>query len=954
MGLAIISATPAFLALIITAARRSLSRIPQAWVLSGFIGALFLWLLSFLPIITESGPIAVSIPWVPDLGISISLYLDGLSLLFGLIIVGIGVVIVLYAGYYFEDTGELSRFYILLLAFMSAMLALVLAGNLITLFIAWESTSVVSFLLIGFNGRGSEDARKGALQALMITAGGGLALLVGLVLMGTAAGSTEISQIINNPNLHEHPWYTAFTILILLGCFSKSAQWPLHFWLPNAMSAPTPASAYLHSATMVKAGIYLLIRLYPTLGNTTLWSTALTGIGLITMLVGAVIALRQRDLKASLAYSTISQLGALVALLGLPNGEGLKAALVGILAHSLYKATFFLVAGAVDHSTGTRLFDKLGGLGKAIPGWATIATLAGLSMAGLPPLLGFVAKETLLDAIFEHPLALAIVLVSAACTVAMALILVWDVFMSSPKQYHHWHQPSIGMLVGPSILAGGSLLAGLRLDMIIVPLVAPMLPHDFHLVLFSGFNTPLVFSTIAILSGGAIFVMRNQWRAWTFPALPSGIEIYNRIIHTVEQAGDLVLRSQGGKLRYYLVVILCTSIGLQATAGLAHISGSTISIQLNGDSDILRGLLLLLTLGAMLTSIFFKNHLLAALSLGVAGYAVGGLFLLEPAPDVALVQFMVETVGTVLLIVMLARIRKEERQAAIDNLWKQTWVGKLRDITISVLIGAGVSFFALAAVTSRPKPETIATWHLDNALHNIGITDVVGAIVTDYRGMDTIIEISVFAIAALGTLTILSKPAPGALWPSRFRKVGLRWNILQQQVHPDRILEVDQVHIKPSKLDNHAEDMLVSQFATPLTRTMAQLMLPCALLIALAQLTYGGDGPGDGFTAGVISGLGVTLIYIVFGYHDAQTKLTWLNPRRLIGVGLALVIANAALPLLFGQPFLAHTSFEQLNLPANIHLSSTFIYETGIFLSVLGSISTVMEAITYPKEVEPL
>ncbi|MFN8564913.1 MAG: proton-conducting transporter membrane subunit [Anaerolineae bacterium] len=500
MGLAIISATPAFLALMMAAARRSLPKAPQTWVIGALVGGLFVWLLTFVPVVSESGPIIASIPWVPQLGLSLSLYLDGLSLLFSLVIVGIGAMIVIYAGYYFDDEADLNRFYREMLAFMSAMLVLVLAGNLISLFIGWELTSVISFLLIGFK-RESAEARRGALQALIVTGSGGLALLIGLVLLGTAAGSMELSQILTSTTLHESPWYAGFTILILIGCFAKSAQFPFHFWLPGAMNAPTPASAYLHSATMVKAGIYLLLRLYPVLGETLLWQNTLLAVGLITMLMGAAFALRQRDLKAALAYSTISQLGILVALISLPHGEGLKAALIGILAHSLYKAALFLVVGAVDHSAGTRQLDKLGGLARSMPGWTVVAVLAALSMAGLPPLLGFVAKESLLDAMLGNISAVTVIVVTAALTVALALIIVFDVFGGKPAHAAHLHDAPHGLLVGPAVLAGGSLVGGLGLQALIVLLVGMSIPGNLHLSLFPGLNTPFLLSLVAIGSG---------------------------------------------------------------------------------------------------------------------------------------------------------------------------------------------------------------------------------------------------------------------------------------------------------------------------------------------------------------------------------------------------------------------------------------------------------------------
>jgi NADH:ubiquinone oxidoreductase subunit 5 (subunit L)/multisubunit Na+/H+ antiporter MnhA subunit len=926
--------------------QKTLSKAVYGWLLAGLVSVLFAWMLTYLPTITNIGFIELHLPWVPKLGLSLSIYMDGLSLLFSLVILGIGAVIVVYAGYYFDGLAELARFYGLLMGFMGAMLALVLAGNVLTLFIAWELTSILSFLLISFYGTRIE-ARSGALQALIITGGGGLALLVGLVLMGTASGSMELSQIIVNSSLRDHPWYSAFTLLILVGCFSKSAQFPFHFWLPGAMSAPTPASAYLHSATMVKAGIYLLLRLAPTLGDTTFWQTALMSIGLLTMLIGATFALRQRDLKAALAYSTISQLGALVALIGLPGEAGLEAALVGILAHALYKAALFLVVGAIDHSTGTRNLDELGGLARQLPGWALVAAMAGLSMAGLPPLLGFVAKESLLKAMLENPLALAIIMCSAAFTVTMALILVWDVFWGKREQPHHLHESSRGMLFAPAVLAGGSLLGGIQLQAFVAPLLTPMIMHDLHLTLFAGWNTPLALSVVAIVGGVAIFAARNTWRAWTLPALPEGTQIYKSIVSGVEKIADQVLRTQNGKLRYYLIVILGSVAILQASAGLGHLN-TNINFEFNSGTDILRALLLLLSLGATLASILYRKHLLAALALGLSGYCVGGLFLLEPAPDVALVQFMVETVGTVLLIVMLSRIDAGERERAMNLLWAQSRAGLARDIVIATVIGLGVGIFALSAVNHRQTlPQTIATWHIEHST-DIGINDIVGAIVTDFRGMDTIIEITVFSVAALGVLTILAVPARKLHSPAgrlrvlrRFENAILRRGTVLEVVHePEAVHEDD----KP----------LVTSFSTPLTRIMSRFMLPFAFLVALTQLLYGGDAPGDGFTAGVITGLGVTLFYVVFGYHESHERLRWLNPRWLIGGGLTLVIGNAIFPLLVGQSFLAHLSFDQIVLPANLHLSSTLVYETGIFLTVLGSISMIMESIAYPKEVELL
>lgn len=948
-GIGIISLAPAITALLRPAVRRFISKEIYGWLLASLVSVLFVWLLTFIPIVSERGHVAVSVPWVPQLGLTLSIYLDGLSLLFSLMILGIGAMIVIYSIYYFDEAQSIDRFFTLLLPFMSAMLIVVMAGNVLTLFIGWELTSVISFLLVSFKGE-SETARKGALQALIITGGGGLALLVGLVMLGSAAGSMELDQIIASTTLRESPLYTAFTLLIFAGCFTKSAQWPFHFWLPGAMSAPTPASAYLHSATMVKAGIYLLLRLSPALGDTLLWQNGMLAIGLMTVLLGAVFALRQYDLKAALAYSTISQLGVLVVLISLPHGEGIKAAVVGVLAHGLYKSVLFLTVGAVEHATGTRDLKQLGGLARQMRGWVVVAGLAALSMAGIPPLLGFVAKETLLEAVLATPLALLVVVISAALTVAMAFIFVWDVFAGEPRHAHHFHAPSRGLLVGPAALGGMSLLAGVGLPLLVVPLVHTIVHGDVHLELFSGINTPFLLSLAAVAGGLAIFATRVTWRQWSLmPSFPTGTLGYQRGVGAVESVGDLLLKSQGGKLRYYLAVILSAVIVLQATAGLSHLTGYPISFVFSPTTDIFRVILIVLGLGMMFASIIFRNHLLAALLLGVAGYSVGGLFLIEPAPDVALVQFMVETLGSVLLIVMLARIRATERKQAMDALWDQSKRGLVRDVLISLGVGVGVGLFVLAALSNRPEAETIATWHLENTERLMGFPDVVGAIVTDFRGLDTIIEITVFSVAALGVLTILSKPPASPRWPVGITKAitGIRQTFRRESIE-------DEHPVPAPYLDHpHGEDSFLPSFSTPLTRIVTRMILPLAFLVALAHLLYGGEGPGDGFTAGVISGLGVALWYIVFGYHAAHEQLARLHARRLIGIGVTLVIANAAFPLLLGQPFLAHLNID-IPLPANLHLSSTFVYETGIFLTVLGSITTIMEAIAYPKEAEPL
>jgi len=915
----------------------------QTWTLAVVVGAMFGVLLSYFPQV-EEGAIIYNVPWVPELGLGLSLYFDGLSMMFALLITGVGVAIVLFAGYYFDEVEDLGRFYGLLMLFMGSMLGLVLSGNVLTLFICWELTSFISFGLIGFNGK-SAEARKSALRALIITAGGGLALVAGLLLMGTAVGSYEMADILSSAGLlREHPWYTAFTVLILIGCFSKSAQFPLHFWLPGAMTAPTPASAYLHSATMVKAGIYLLLRLYPVLANTPLWTTWVVGIGFFTFVMGAWTSLSQNDLKAILAYLTVSKLGAIVGLIGLPEAIGIKAALIGILAHALYKATLFMVAGSIDHATGTRDYRSLGGLARHFPWLTGLAIVAGLSMAGAPlPLLGFVSKETLIDAALHSPYLIpvtAAAVLGSVFTVAAAIVLVWDVFFGQARDESlHPHALPSPIATGPVLLSAGTLIFALMLHDWIQPLLEPTVPKQFELHLLPTAETLPAFglSLLALGLGTVVFLTRGSWRKWRIP-LPSAFNIYDSTIRTIEWFGDLLLQVQNGKLRYYLVVILGTFSLIMAIAGIATVVPQDAlmfrPVELRQGEDVVRLVLIFVAIASAAGTIVFKKHLLAALSLGLLGYAVGGVFLLEPAPDVALITFLVETLATVLVIVMLGRIDDRQRSRSMQRLWGQTRRGIIRDVIISTIIGLMVSAFALAAVLNRPERTTIAEWHLEHAEEETGATDVVAAILTDFRGTDTLIEITVFSVAGVGVLTLLS-----TFQRSIRVSQGTR-NPLESSIIP--------------ATDEETIERFDSALSTPFTRVVARLIMPFALLISLSHILFGAEAPGDGFSAGIVSGLAVALWYVVFGYTGARNRLFWVSPGRLIGLGMFVAVANAAYPLLIGQPFLAHLTPHGLELPAQIHVASSTIFEIAIFLAVFGSVGTIMEAIAHPREVEQL
>lgn len=919
------------------------------WVLTVVMLCLFAWGLALLPRIEAEGAILLDYAWIADLDLSVALHIDGLAAIFVLLITGIGAAVFFYAGYYMEGNPGALRFYALLSAFTGSMLGVVLAGNILLLFICWELTSIFSFTLIGFDGE-DPAARSAASQALVITAGGGLALLVGLVLLGVAGNTFEFAQLVQM-RLVDHPWYTAIAVLVMVGCFTKSAQFPFHFWLPGGMTAPTPASAFLHSATMVKAGVYLLARLYPTLGDSDFWFWGLTSFGLMTALVGALNAVRQRDLKGLLAYATVSWLGILVFLLGQPHSEGYVAALVGIIAHALYKSPMFMVAGAVDHATGTRNLDRIhaqfGGLLRRMPGAAITTVLAALSMAGVVPFLGFVAKELLLEVSLESHKYWIFggVFVAAAFTVTAALIVTWDLFFqpavanntTAPEAHAsatatsdthdaehraghtavaggHFHPVNRLMLVGPGIIAALSLILAFVLEQSISPLVSLASHQEVELHLFHGFNTIFLLSLLALATGAGIFGLRRFWLRWPLPERYSGAAFYRGFIELLHRAGALALTSQNGKLSHYLAIMLGVVGILLALPARQYISGSSIEFTFRGSIDFMKAVLLLLALSATLASILFRGHLLAALALGIAGYAVGGIFLLEPGPDVAMVQILVETLAAVLVIVMLSRITERKRRRVADALWSDGRKTLWRDVTISVLVAVGVGVFALAAIVNRPeRTSLVADWYLENA-ELAGVIDVVGSMITDFRGTDTMIEITVFSMAALGVLTVLL----------------LTRNEEQQAARQS--------------------SLPTSQIATPLTKLAATVLLPIALVIALAHLLYAGSAPGDGFTAGVIGGISIAMWYEVYGY--GSRRLRSLRAELLIGVGLVIALTNALLPLFLGGSFLEHNPFGDIPLPAHLHVSSSTIFEIAIFLTVFGCVVTMINAITSPEGIE--
>jgi multicomponent Na+:H+ antiporter subunit A len=726
------------------------------WVLALLPLALTAYFVSFLEPVASGEVYRSRHDWVPSLGVSLSFTLDGLSLLFALLITGVGALVLVYAGGYLAGHPLLGRLYAFLLTFMASMLGLVLSDNVLTLFVFWELTSISSYLLIGFDHE-RREARAAALQALLVTGGGGLALLAGLLLLGHAGGSLELSALLTQGDrLRSHPLYAPALVLILLGAFTKSAQFPFHFWLPGAMEAPTPVSAYLHSATMVKAGVYLLARLSPALGGTDAWVWALSVGGGITMLVGAWMALVQSDLKRVLAYSTVSALGTLTLLLGLGGPLATPAAVAYLLGHALYKGALFLVAGSLDHETGTRDADRLGGLRRAMPVTALAAGAAALSMAGLPPLFGFVAKELSYEAAQNAPawvaaaaVAANVPLVAVAALAGIRPFLGRTVPIPRPA-----HEAPPSLLLGPVVLAGlgiaFGLWPGLGAESLVSAASTAILgtPVGAHLALWHGLTPALALSAATLAGGvGAYWgrgLLRRVASRWEGAARWGPAGWYELALRGLSGAAvGLTGVLQSGYLRYYLMITVAATVGL---TGYALTTSGPLTVAVNwSDLRFYEAGLAVLILLATLAAILLRSRLAAIAALGVVGYGVALVFVLFGAPDLAMTQFLVETL-TVILFVLVFYHLPESRMVSET-------VARWRDAALAVAVGAVMT--ALVLVGTPEHYPSISAFFVENSVPRGHGRNVVNVILVDFRGFDTLGEITVLAVAAVGVYALL-------------------------------------------------------------------------------------------------------------------------------------------------------------------------------------------------------
>ncbi|MDI6694357.1 MAG: proton-conducting transporter membrane subunit [Anaerolineales bacterium] len=937
--------------LALAAARRKIAAVRLAWMLAVWPAAAFACLAWLTAANANNNPLTLSYAWLPSLNLSFSLYLDGLSALFALLITGIGSLVTIYSGYYFEKDDSSWRFQSYLLTFMAAMLGLVLAGDVITLFIFWEGTSLTSFLLIAYK-TSDEEARRGAFKALFITGGGGIAMLAGLLFIGITVGDMGYASILSGGDvLRNHPFYPAMLGLIAFGAFTKSAQAPAHIWLPQAMTAPTPASAFLHSATMVKAGVYLLARLNPALGFTDLWFWLLSLFGLATMITGAYLGFKQNDLKALLAYSTISQLGALVALIGQDTEIAFKALVISILAHALYKSALFLTAGIVDHETGSRDLRRLGGLARAMPFTATAATISGLSMSGLPPLFGFLAKETQL-ATSVHPglppilnvLFPLVVVAAGALLLGQGGLFVYDVFFKHPADPKHpvrGHEPRWGMWLAPMIPAIISLAVGVLPE---PEFLATFLAHSaaasygskvkVSLALWSGVNIPLFLSAIAVSTGSLLFIQRKRIRPVLQVFLPQFS--FNHLYDATLRGGDALARQftrlQNGHLRFYLSIMLValgTILWLFQAIPFGFLTMQPASSLLSVDGLALLRVFTLSMAGlSAFITIFLRRDLFAILALSVSGLAVAVWIALEPAPDVALVQIVVDLLATVILVLSLTRLPRLQREKAREFTYRQSRPGLLRDGLIALGSGLLVALLVYISLQTRPHESLLAPYFAQNAKPLAGAKDIVGAILVDFRGFDTFFEIVVFASAGLGIHMLLHYAA---------RKAG----------------DHEDPEPTPGPLKQHPVTGVAGLPTSPLLHLLAYALLPLAFLLAVVQLMYGHDQPGDGFTAGVFISLAIGSWYVIFGYQATKQRLPWLRSGYLIAYGLLLALINGLLGAWFGSGFMAPLNYGQmlnLPLPQGFYLSNAFIFEVAICLAVLGGATYILDNLGRPRE----
>ena len=899
-----------------------LQRISRGMTALGAIGislSCFILLLTQTEHVLQGNAVLQSWDWIPQLGINLSFRLDALGLLFALLISGIGTLIFIYAYYYLSPKNSLAKLYQLLMLFMAAMLGISLSNNLIVLLVFWELTSISSFLLIGYWSQ-YEASQRGARMALTLTGLGGLALLGGFILLGQITGTYQIDQLLlMKDTIQQHALFVPTLLLILLGAFTKSAQFPFHFWLPNAMAAPTPVSAYLHSATMVKAGIFLLARFSPIFIGAALYHNLVTFVGLFTLCLAAGFAIFKEDLKGLLAYSTISHLGLIVCLLGIGSPLAIAAAIFHIINHATFKAALFMLAGIIDHETGTRDLRKLSGIWQLLPFTATLTLITAASMAGVPLTNGFISKEMFFTELLANLSGSVMFIAAIMATLAgifavmYSIRLVHGVFfdgaIGSQVPNKAAHEPPIGMHLPAIILAILCILIGIFPALLASDLVnsvtrASLMQPSFagtHLSIWHGFNAPLIMSLIALVGGSLFyFALAKNGRLRKIDLDPYLGQFQGKILfdlflkHLLLTSRKIKRLTETGSLQNYLLLIVLFSL-FMVSLPLFNQGLSTGTRELTHAPWVAVVLWLTLFSACWMMLWFHHERIKAVLISGAVGLVVTMVFVALSAPDLALTQITVDVVTTVLLLMSLSLL---PQLTPYESKRSRRW----RDATLAILGGLGIGWIAWLMLTR--DHNSISWFFMQQSIPLGGGSNVVNVILVDFRGFDTFGEVAVLGIAAIGTLCLMD---------------GMR-------AHGTTMTEGLSYRFNPSPL---------------MLRITASWVLPLALVVSFYIFMRGHNYPGGGFIAGLITAMALIIQYIVLGQDHAEQLLRARSGRLYeiwIGWGLTIAGLTGMAAWFWGRPFLtsAHI-FVHPPLLGKMHLASAAVFDLGVYITVVGA-----------------
>ncbi len=896
------------------------------------------WLGLQAPVVLSGGTITESVPWIPALGIDLSFRIGTLQWVLAMIVSGVGALVLFYCRWYFADEDPAPRTSAVLTAFAGAMLGLVTADDLIVLYVFWELTTVFSYLLIGHKPTRSAN-RRAALNALIVTTFGGLAMLTGIIMLAVTTGTFSISEILASPSLQlASPVIIAAVILILIGALSKSALVPFHFWLPGAMAAPTPISAYLHAAAMVKAGVYLVALLAPTFAGQPGWRPIVLTLGAVTMIIGAWRALRQYDIKVLLAYGTVSQLGFLIFMCGLGTRSAELAGVAMIISHALFKAALFLVVGIVDRSAGSRDIRRLSGLGRSIPLIAVAAGLASASMAAVPPLIGFTAKEAAFESLFylvsgdgvgipqlTALLLVAALLVGSTLTVAYSLRFLWGTFATKPgdpaagpggpAEPTRCRRIPAGFAAAPLILATASLAGGFlgpQLTAALEPVAAavPIGAESHGIALWHGFTLPLLMSAMVLLAGFAMFRQREWFGRVqaTLPRVPDAAETYQLWMRGLDRvAVETTAVTQRGSLSIYLGAILLVLVS--APGGVLLIMNdfpTEFRIADSAGQVLVGAVMIIAAIGAGTA----RGRMKAVILVGVTGYGTALLFLLHGAPDLALTQVLIETVILVVFVLVLRKLPKyfTNRPLHSSRWWR-----------LAIAAAAGFVIAAIAFVASGSRIAVPVSASFPDVAYEFGYgLNIVNVTLVDIRAWDTMGEISVLVVAATGVASLI------------FIRT--------------RNIDLTRLGRKGNGTGNGGGGLVWLRGGvtlSPLKRSLifeviTRLLFGTMMVTSVYLLLVGHNAPGGGFAGGLIAGMALVIRYLVGGRHELDEAAP-IDAGRLLGIGLIIAGLSIVAPIAFGgrigQSYDISVALPLLGEP---HLVTSVFFDIGVYLVVIG------------------